>query len=458
MIALTKLLRRTAVALSAIAALTVTGLATAQTVVLSGTTSNTCTYTSMTPSGATLTFTCANSNTASFTITAPAQLPQNVLSTSDVKVTRTGGLAGTINVDVTAGGNCALSVGSPATYVTNTTIQSTGVGSVAIPMLMGLVTNGTTCTIDISPQDGSPVTGTHPKTINVVDPDADVVFAFATADTAASVGNGSVGITVTRTGGTNGTFTVPINVVPAASGGGNLIPGTAGGTLSTTTLNFANANPVSFTYTAPTANPAATITPPWTMVLSLGTPTKTSAASAQVGTSSGTLNTITLSPKSTSCNATVNSIAMTDVPTVQLASGVMYTYELPRTYARKVSGTFKMSSTTISNPVAPWNYEFQISKCAGQIDPTVGGTCYITSSNSAQLSLTWFESVPAAGSTGATAGYGSIAGIQSKGACYAPATDGPWYVNIRYNYADCNAAIAGHPLCGWKATAALWSY
>jgi hypothetical protein len=447
MIALAKLLRRTAVTLSAIAALTVTGFATAQTVVLSGTTTNTCTYSSMTPSGATLTFTCSNSNTATFAITGPAQLPQNALSTADVKLTRTGGLTGSINVDLTFAG-CVTTVGSPPAPASTTTITSAANGSTFIPVGTPAA-SATPCTITITPASGA-VSGTNPLSMAIVDPAADVVFAFATTDTAASVGNGSVGITVTRTGGTDGTFTVPVTIVPFASGGG-LLSSPTGGTLSTSTLTFNSPNPVAFTYTAPAAGPSG-VTLPATMVLALGTPTKTSAASAQVATSSTGTNTITLSPKSTSCNATVNPLALSDVPTVQQASGVIYTYELPRTNQRKISGTFKLSSTVYSNPVAPWNYEVHISKCAGQIDAAVGGTCYISSSNSAQLSLNWFEN------TAALSPYNSIAGIQSMKACWAPATEGPWYINFRYNYADCNALISGHPLCGWKATAQNYAY
>jgi hypothetical protein len=455
MIAFTKLLRRTVVTLSAIAALTVPGLATAQTgtVVLNGTTTNTCTYTSITPSGATLTFNCNNIATATFAITAPAQLPQLSLSTTDVKVTRSGTISGAIDVGLTVGGNCTTTLPNTITFSAN--------GSQNIPVTT--LAAGTACTVLISPTTGN-VTGNNPASINVVDPDADVVFAFASPTTNASVGNGAVGITVTRNGGTNGTFTVPVTVVPAASGGGNLTPGTAGGTLGGAalvagSLTFNNANPVSFTYTAPTANPTATA--PWTMVLALGTPVKVTGSTNQGSSSDPGTNTITLQPKDTSCNATVNQfIGPADAKVIPLPSGQVYTYQLPRTTGRKISAKFSLSNTPQSNPVAPppWNYEVQISKCAGQVDPAVGGSCYKTSSQLAYMEILWFESIPLAGSAGATAGYGSAAGIAAKGACYAPATEGPWYVNFRYNYADCNSGISGHPLCAWSAAWSNYSY
>jgi hypothetical protein len=442
MIAFTKLLRRTAVALSAIAALTVTGLATAQTVTLSGTTTNSCTYSQMTATAGTanLTFTCGSSTVATLALSAvPTQLPQSL--PANITIKRTGLTTTDAVVDLNVTGNCALTTAgdTPLTIPASTTTKTFSITTLLAPG---------TCTVALAPRDPA-VAGTPASaSINVVDPDSDVVFAFAATDTIASAGGGPVSITLNRAGGTNGSFTVAITVPPTPALLGAIAP---------TSFTFAaNQLSAAVVYTPPATNVTGL---PNTWVLGLGTITKGATnpplQSASVSATAGT-NNLAVGLKSTTCNAFVNPTpGLAEVPTISLASGGMYTFQLPRTSQRKISGSFKLSSTTSSFPVSPWNYEFQISKCAGQIDPGVGGTCYISSSNSAQLSLNWFESLPLAGTAGATAGYGTIAGLQAKGACWAPATEGPWYVNIRYNYADCN--IASH-MCGWKGTWYNYSY
>ncbi|HUL99065.1 MAG TPA: hypothetical protein VLU24_06550, partial [Mycobacterium sp.] len=389
MIALTKLLRRTAVTLSAIAALTVTGLATAQTVTLSGISGNpSCTYSQMTPSPsnpANLTFLCGVGSTdPTFTLTAPTQLPQNVATTTQIKINRTVSSTGDVDVDVAVvnTSNCVMTTTSPVHF------PSGSLASIPVVVTPGPAANGT-CQLAIAARSPGVNGLVNTATINVVDPDGDVTFAFAAADSNTTVGGAQVALVVNRTGGTNGAFTVPVQFSGALSA--PLV-----GSFSKTTLTFlANSTSDSVTYTPPASYSGAL---PADLVVTLGQPTKTSPASAQGSSSSTTPNTIHLGPKSTSCNAAVNPqglpFGLADVPTVALPSGGTYTFELPPTSQRKVSGVFKLSSTTSSFPVAPWNYEVMISKCAGQIDAAVGGTCYISSSNSAQLSLTWFESVP----------------------------------------------------------------
>ena len=86
--------------------------------------------------------------------------------------------------------------------------------------------------------------------------------------------------------------------------------------------------------------------------------------------------------------------------------------------------------------------EASISKCKGVID-TGNGSCYLRSQMSNFNSIMWLANNPA--------GY-SQALLDSMGVCNAPASQGPWFLNIRFTYQSCNIGVCGESLTwydGW---------
>src|SRR5205085_1891702 len=210
----------TVLSLSAIAALIVTGYAASQTAppaqtvqLLNGSTvSASCTYSQMTvlPNGG-IAVTCGSaSGPGTFTITSTisslaTSAPTN---TTAVKITRSNGTTGAVNVTLdtnSSGAGVACSV-SPSTLSWNDTES----GSKPVSLTAG-GTSGS-CVIKITPDGGAATGGLGQVSIAIVSPDDPVVFAFAQSNSNAQVGQSNPPITVTRTGGTAGQWTVPITI------------------------------------------------------------------------------------------------------------------------------------------------------------------------------------------------------------------------------------------------------
>lgn len=122
-----------------------------------------------------------------------------------------------------------------------------------------------------------------------------------------------------------------------------------------------------------------------------------------------------------------------------LPSDGMQSYKLPLPTSGKITGIFKLSPNANSYPRDPWYIEAQISKCPGTFQDVVGPGCFVRSSNATAIFSVYYQ-------TGTTATL-TQAKLEPKGYCFAPTTDGPWYVNVRYVYASC----ASGPNCGWHS-------
>jgi hypothetical protein len=453
---LSKLLRRTtAAALCAIAALTVPGVATAQTVTLS--TGQSCVYSAMTvnPSG-NVTVQCgASTAPGTFSLVAPGSLSTSSSSTaSQVYVTRTSGSAGAVDIDF------SISTPTVCSSATTSPIAFAAGDTTAKPIIVDTSAAGGTCSIQISTATTGATIGTGIRNVSVVDPAADVTFAFAAASTSTSVTGGQTVITVNRGGGTGGAWTVPITISGGLTLNGSMIAGA--GSLSTLVLTFpANSSSASVTYTAPSVTPTIPGGLPSSVTLLLGTPVATAPVlSGQNGTVVLSANTHTVNlgpPPVAGCgtpSATDPTLNIGDTGTLQLANGTVFAYVLPLPVnvlngRTRVNSGYYVASETTNSADHDFSVEVQISKCKGVITvPTGGNTCYKIGTLKAQpiQSFYWITTL--------TAAVPSPAAVVAKGACYTPPSEGPWYLNVRYNYAPglCTGS------CGWKQTYQLWQY
>jgi hypothetical protein len=434
MIFLPTLLRRTAATLGAIAALTATGLATAQTVTLSGTTTNSCAYQTMTvsPSGS-VQVTCTTTNSAgTFRLVAPSSLPTSFTTTTEVSVARSSGTTGSIDVAFSVlGSGCSPVTSSPLTFADT-------VGGSQPIVLNTSPTDGASCTVSITPAppgvSGSPTS----KTISIVNPDSNVTFAYSGANPIpASVGSGPILITVNRAGGTANQWTVPYTFPYASS------MGTVSGT-----LNFpANSSAASVSYSPPATAPASL---PATLNITLGTPT-TTAVTAQTGTITGS-NIIPINLTGPAAGCPVPETALRDaasdgfVTHLRMPGGDIATWALPPVNRGAASGIFGLYETAFSTPPVGFSIEIHINKCKGLIQPTTDA-CYLSTTNSKGGERKWITRlIPGTK-------FDTVAHVVTAGYCYTPSTDGPYYINVRYNFpTGCTAlATLGGGNCGWDA-------
>ena len=433
------LLRRTAATAGAIAALMVMGPATSQTVTLS--TGASCTYSDMRvqPNGS-VTVTCGPgvSSPGTFSVVAPAQLAMNASSASSsataVSVRRsngsTGGLDVTFNV-VSQSVSCNPNSGT-LTFADGITsqpivVQATGVAG--------------TCTVSITPPAntaGSPTT----VQINIVNPEAPVTFAFAsTSLVSANVGSSPVTVTVTRTGGTANSFTVPFTLSGALTSSGALL---AGSLSPTGVLIFPDSGSRTLTYMPPPTSPASPGLPASFSIL-LGQATSATAPSTQTATSSTTAAPVQLTGPVVGCPAetTAGTLGTTGfVNDVRLASGEIGTFVLPTLGGVSTMANIGLYYTAQSTPNTDnggfFSIEMHINKCKGLVQPTATSRCYGVITNPVGGEIKWLNAF--------TSKYATEAIATAAGFCYAPASEGPWYFNVRYNYPQ---GCKGTTKCGW---------
>lgn len=432
--AISTLFRRTTVALGAIAAMTVIGPATAQTmsITLQGATTNTCTYSTMsvTPSGG-LTVNCNNSTSpGTFSLTIPTSLAISSTSTSgQVRVTRGGGSAGAAEVGYTLSGtNGCTSAASSVSF------NDAEAGFKTITITTGDAPG--TCAVHLETPTVGAISGTNPRTIQVVDPNADVTFDFADVNpVSASVGAGAVAVTVNRGGGTANAWTVPVSLSPSV------------GSLSTPSINFpAGSSSAQFNYLPPSTTPSSPALPA-TLTLTLGTPT--GGASGQAASILDGTHTLQLNGPAVGCplpetNATSIANAYRAGTTLRMPSGQIQTFILPTPHDGKATASFRMSSGTSTFPVYPYQVEVHINKCKGLVQATTGDTCYgIFKTKTGTWFKNWYTKTISTDPL-----YDTVAEIRARGGCYAPPAEGPWYVNIKYTYAGCQAEGGGN--CGWN--------
>jgi hypothetical protein len=437
---LSKLLRRTtAAALCAIAALTVPGVATAQTVSLSSGAS--CVYSSMTvnPNGNVAVQCGASTSPGTLAVVAPTSLPTGSTTMTGVGVSRSGGSVGAagVNFALTGTSGCVSSAAAVSGSLSWNDLDST---TQAIPIVTGATTG--TCIVTISAATGASLGSPTARTINIVDPNAPATFAFAAPSSSTTINGGTAVLTINRGGGTNGDYTANLTL------GGTLAPTGAlvatGGSISAGFVTIpAGQSSANVTYTAGAS--------PGTLTVTLGDPAGPTAGSTAIAPKVHTVTVNNSSCAAPSANDTT--LGWGETPTMLLASGAVGSYLAPLTSAsRMFSGKLKVSSTTNSpsdSYLGTFLVEVQISKCKGVITvPAAGQTdyCYYSGTNRAQPIQDRPFWVFKAGMTDAQ--------ITTVGACATPTTQGPWYINIRYTYGA--GACAAN--CGYKVTPYPWNY
>lgn len=108
---------------------------------------------------------------------------------------------------------------------------------------------------------------------------------------------------------------------------------------------------------------------------------------------------------------------------LRLASGAVAALRIPAPNGAKASVRLSQGQVAVS----PGGYtEFTVSRCPGVIDPSAG-SCYrkVDSGN-------WALAPDAY--TRAVGSLNSQAALDSRNSCWAPAGEGPWYVNVRWTY------------------------
>lgn len=438
MISLQTFLRRTAATAGAIAALMVMGPATSQTVTLS--TGGSCPYSDMRvlPNG-NVTVTCGgavSSGPGTFSVVAPAQLAFGASSGTAVHVTRSGGTAGPANV--------AYNIASPTASCTP------GSGTVTFPdlsatnqaIVVQALSVAGTCTVSITPPAGTAGSPTT-TSINIVNPEAPVTFAFAsTSLVSASVGGSPVNLTVTRTGGTANSFTVPFTLSGSLTTSGALL---AGSLSPTGSLIFpANTSSQTLSYLPPSSSPASPGLPATFSIL-LGQANSATATPTQTATSNTTPAQVRLTGPVAGCPVattagTLGSIGY--VNDVRLSSGEIGTFELPALGGVSTMANIGFFITAQSTPNTDnggfFSIEMHINKCKGLVQPSTASKCYGVITNPVGGEIKWLKAF--------TTKYSSEAIATTAGYCYAPASEGPWYFNIRYNYPQ---GCGGNSKCGW---------
>lgn len=448
MFAIQTLIRRTAAALGAIAALTASGLATAQVVTLTGASGSSCTYSQMTvlPNG-NVAVTCNSvASPGTFTLTAPTSISTNSQTTaSQVRVNRANGSTGEVTIGFSvpaSASNCTSATPTPITFADG--------DITAKAILIDTAATTGSCVVTLLAPSAGTLGSPSSRTMTVVDPDADVSFAFATTSSSAAIGGSNVQIVVNRSGGTNNAWTVPVTLSGGLTASGSLIAGTGTTTPagSPVLLQFPeNSASATLTFDPAGATPASP-TLPSSLVLTLGTPTSSTAPPAQTGSASGS-HTLTLNGPAVGCpvpETTANNLGGGGYTNLtRLSSGTVHTFTLPTPTLNKKTGIFKLSETSVTWPIAPWNYEIHINKCKGLVQAATGDGCYASSANKTLFNKVWF--------TAFTTGFPTKTKMDLYGYCYAPPSEGPWYINIRYNYASCTTAP-----CGWHAQWTNWAY
>jgi hypothetical protein len=243
----------------------------ASTVTLTGGMTATCTYSNVTGNSAgDFTFTCGSVAPQPGTLSLSASTVSVPMGGStNVTVIRSSGTSGAVSGNLTVAGaaGCTLSAPSVAFADTSGTASPTTVTVTPSPT----ATNGQQCTVTLAAAGGALLGTPGALTVTVVDPDAPVSFQFAATTSSASFGGAAVPVVVTRTGGTNGSFDVPITIggtlttTPTGPGGALVL---GGGTLAPTiiapnsVLTFPpGSQSVTINYTPPAGPPAGVTSP-----------------------------------------------------------------------------------------------------------------------------------------------------------------------------------------------------
>lgn len=276
-------------------------------------------------------------------------------------------------------------------------------------------------------------------------------FSF-TQSTASSPVNGQVALFIQRTGntsGTDGSVNVPINFTGACFWGANQ---------STVTATFApGQNLLGFYATAGATDGTCSI--------NLGAPTMASGTTDYPPTVSGPAIALTVGTggngTGSAAGCPTGFVAPSDLQTsvfpaignpslVSGHSNQITSLQLPTTQVPSVSGAFSLTEATAVYTPSPVTINISISKCKGFIDTSdYTNRCNLTSQNGSYTSMSWFSGPSIA------AGVTDAATANAHGSCWAPASDGPYWVNMRWSYSSCASGVVS---CGFSLNQSMGAY
>lgn len=384
--------------------------ASALTVTLSGTAGNSCTYSgtgiSIAPDG-NVTVTCQGNVTGPGTVAlTTGTLPDTVVSgTISISVSRTNGSTGNAGgtVSVTAG-SCAIASGNVAWSDNDGATKSV---TALAPSLPG------TCSFALGGVTGASLGSPSVANVNVVLAGGPGSLAFSTATYGPVEVSTSFTAVINRSGGSSGTVSTIVTGSGSCSTGSPQItfaPGevtkslsvSASGTQGTCTLNLTNLNGG----------------------VTLGNP---SVATATVNASNsgggGNPQQCATSPPGV-LSGTFAGEGQWQQPF--MGSGQIISFPLINPLPGGVLGGVVTTSQTAITP-SPLVMELSISRCPGDMEygkneqRRYGLTpCYQTTQNPSGLNVSWHTTV-----------------ATHYAYCYAPASDGPWYVNLRLTFPSC---------------------
>lgn len=323
---------------------------------------------------------------------------------------------------------------------------------IAAPSQAAVVTltgaSGNTCTyssMSVQPDGSFNVSCSVPPTTTPTPtptptPGAAGQFAFVSATgTTASVG-GNYQFPVSRVNGSTGNVSIVYTVAGAGCTNG----------VGTLTFPDGISTAQNAQIWALTANSNCTIT--------LGTPTTTSTVTTQPTLGAVTTMTISVAPSSsTNPNPTpppgtcpTGFTTPSDLLSMNLGglgnpllamakSNQTISMPLPAVQPGFSTGqiAFGESAGGAYTP-QPVTLQISISQCPGLVDPDTTNRCNLTSSNGNYNSITWFAQP-----------YSVIKDPSSanlRGYCWAPASQGQWYINAKWTYSQC---AFGAATCGF---------
>jgi hypothetical protein len=271
-------------------------------------------------------------------------------------VARSGGTAGAVSANLSG---CSVSP-STVSFADGSSSPSPASVTVTAPA-------SGTCTVTLTPVGttaGSPST----YTVTVVDPNANVTFTFSSATSTATFGGSSVPITVTRSGGTNGDWSVPFVISGSMTASGALVTG--GGTITPSgPLSFpAGTQSATITYT-PLASAPSGVTPPGTIVYTLGTPTPSgtliTGQTASLGTTPANTMTVQAATGPCATSATYTQTYFSgSTPYGPIAAGQSVAISIPVT--TQMQGRYvKTSIVETVNTESGADVQFTVSSCPG---------------------------------------------------------------------------------------------
>ncbi|HWH39121.1 MAG TPA: hypothetical protein VNU21_04735 [Usitatibacter sp.] len=301
--------------------------------------------------------------------------------------------------------------------------------------------NGSTCsysTMSITPDGNVTVQcsgTTAPPPSNTGDAGA---FSIAANQGLANVGDQPT-LTITRSVGSSGSVNVPYSLTGSGctNGSGN--------------ASFAD-GAGSYSFGVPMVAAG-------TCTVSLGTPT--TAAAVATGPRVGSPSSATVSvqspqpaPGAAGCAAppadmlTASFKSIGAVLLQMQKSGQVVSIPLPEVVSGFHSGQLVISeSAGGAFTPQPVSLNVTISKCPGVVDTDQSNSCNIVTTNGNYNAVTWFA-----------APYSSIQdppSAQRYGFCWAPRSEGQWYMNARWNYSSC---AFGAAVCGFAIQQNYGSY